>query len=184
MKFYLNISVDNFYTLNKKGQEAPVNPYVTATLLVAHSNLEHLRIYLSSGIYRLINTDELMHKTRQILSVVDDSRLLTYSYLKQVVNNLLLSDRCFEGAPKFDRGFVIFDNGVLDLKTKDFKPHSPHYFCISKVSFSYDPKAKCPTFISFLYSFCSGYDDRVFFLRAWLNALIFQRLNLQTFLVV
>lgn len=194
MKNYLNVSRDKFYILDKKGKQVLVDPVITAELLIAHSNLEHLRVYLSvgvfylydndSGIYVQLNHDQLIHKTGQILFLLDDYRVRKHSYLKLVVNNLLVGSRVFEGNPQFDRGLLVFENGVLDLYKQNFHNYSAEYFCVSKLSFPYIPGALCPNFMNFILSFSNGQEDRVQFLRAWLNALIFQRLHYQIFLVI
>nr|QYC94343.1 putative phage/plasmid DNA primase [Oedogonium sp. 210] len=193
MKIYLN-SKGSFLYKGDKGTLVPVPPIKAAQLLIEHSNFKHLRIYQdvnnyyiynsTEGIYIKISSDYLRTLTRKILQLTDDHRLYTHEYVTKVVNNLLISDLSYSGAPKPTRGYVAFMNGVLNLNTKEFVPHSPELFLTSKVSFVYDPKATCPRFMEFLQEFSLGHSDRISFVKAWLNALIFQRIDYQIFLVL
>ena len=43
------------------------------------------------------------------------------------------------------KNLINFKNGVLNIKTKKFNPHSPQYGFFNKLSYNYDPEAPTPT---------------------------------------
>ena len=45
---------------------------------------------------------------------------------------------------------VCLENGVLNVKTGEFKPHSHNEFFITKIHVTYNPEAKCPKIEKFL----------------------------------
>lgn len=45
---------------------------------------------------------------------------------------------------------ITVDNGVLNLRTRDFDAHDPHYMLTRRFNASYDPDAQCPKWMRFL----------------------------------
>lgn len=57
---------------------------------------------------------------------------------------------------------ICLNNGVLNIKTKEFFPHSPKYYFDSYVDVDYDPKAgNCPVFMKYLQTTFSGDVDTI-----------------------
>lgn len=185
----LNINKSKLFS---KG--VPVSPLICSELLAQHSDLKHMRIYKdynncyvydkSQGIYVNVSLDYLKTLIRKLLKETNIESLYTYSYVTKVFNNLTIGPQNFPGSPSFDKGFVVFNNGILQLSSGTFVDHNPVLFLNTKLPFKYDPEATCPLFNSFLYELCSGHLDRVKFLKSWLNVLIFQKVSFQVFFVL
>jgi P4 family phage/plasmid primase-like protien len=47
-------------------------------------------------------------------------------------------------------GLINVSNGMIDLKTGELKPHSPHYLSLHQIPISYDPKATAPDLDAFV----------------------------------
>nr|YP_009710029.1 putative phage/plasmid DNA primase [Coleochaete scutata]QFU80134.1 putative phage/plasmid DNA primase [Coleochaete scutata] len=92
--------------------------------------------------------------------------------------------KSYLGEPRFTLNMIVLENGVLNLKTRDFLPYSPDYFVISKLLFSYDKSANCPHFLNFLDQFCLQKEDRKELIRSWFYALVHQLLDLQIFMCI
>jgi P4 family phage/plasmid primase-like protien len=49
-----------------------------------------------------------------------------------------------------DPDFLNLQNGLLNIRTGEFKEHSPEHFSLVQLSIKYDPRAKCPAILRFL----------------------------------
>lgn len=56
-------------------------------------------------------------------------------------------------------------NGTLNLRTGELKPHDPRNFCTRCVTVAYDPDAKCPAFEAFLETISGGDAEWVAFIQ-------------------
>lgn len=82
-------------------------------------------------------------------------------------------------------GKICFANGVLDLATRQLLPHSPDFYFTSSLPFAWNPDAPEPAvFLDWLRAAVSGHDDQVQLLRAYLNAVVVGRPDLQRFLEI
>jgi putative DNA primase/helicase len=87
--------------------------------------------------------------------------------------------------PVAPRGVICFRNGVLNLRDRVLYPHSPDYFFISQLPFDWLPNAPDPqVVIDWLLEAVGGHSDQVRLLRAWINAIIQSRPDLQRFLEI
>lgn len=189
----LNLNKSKFFSKGTKGS-VPISPLLCSELLSQHSDLKHMRIFKdynncyiydkSQGIYINVSLDYLKTLIRKLLKETNVESLYTYSYVNKVFNNLTIGPQNFPGSPCFDKGFIVFNNGVLHLSSGSFIGHNPVLFLNSKLPFVYDPEASCPLFNNFLYELCSGHLDRVQFLKSWLNVIVFQKTSFQVFFVL
>ena len=93
----------------------------------------------------------------------------------------LLWDSVCDFTPK--PGVVGFKNGVLHLDDFSLHPHSPDYCLTSRLPFDWDVDAPEPQpVIDWLLEAVGGHADQVQLLRAWLNACVTGRPDLQRFL--
>lgn len=46
---------------------------------------------------------------------------------------------------------ICLKNGILNIITKEFIPHTPKHYFLHKLPINYDKNAKCPNFVKFLY---------------------------------
>lgn len=82
-------------------------------------------------------------------------------------------------------GLICFRNGVLELATRKLLRHSPRYFFTAQMPFDWNPKAPDPTpVIDWLRETVGGHEDQVQLLRAWFQAVIVGRPDLQRFLEI
>lgn len=80
-------------------------------------------------------------------------------------------------------GLICFKNGVLDLQSLRLMPHSPEYGFIAQMPFNWEPDAPDPELvIRWILEAVDGHADQVQLLRAYLNAMITGRADLQRFL--
>lgn len=78
-------------------------------------------------------------------------------------------------------GYIPFQNGLLSLSTKQLENHAPGYRFTWALPYNYNPKATCQPIIDWLTSML-GNDTEVQFIRAYLNAVVKSRTDLQVFL--
>lgn len=77
---------------------------------------------------------------------------------------------------------IPLENGVLDYKTRELRPHAPHYRFTWQLPFAYDPAAKCDEIIGWLMVAMQGQDFKVALCQAYLAAIVTSRSDLQMFL--
>lgn len=58
-------------------------------------------------------------------------------------------------------GYINLQNGILNIKTRELKPHSPSFYFKYILPFSYDPNADCPNFKRFLEQVTMGRQDLI-----------------------
>ena len=82
-------------------------------------------------------------------------------------------------------GKICFTNGVLDIATRELLPHSPEHYFTTALPYEWLPDAPDPTVvIDWLRGAVSGHDDQIQLIRAYLNAIVVGRPDLQRFLEV
>lgn len=97
------------------------------------------------------------------------------------VTKLLAYEATTEVEPA--QGKIPFQNGVLDLKTRELLPHSPDYGFTAAMPYPWDPNAPVPTVvIDWLLESVGGHTDQVQLLRAFLHAVVVGRPDLQRYL--
>lgn len=80
-------------------------------------------------------------------------------------------------------GKICFTNGVLDLATMTLLPHSPDHHFLHSLPYAWTPDGGDPSIIiDWLREAVGGNDDQVQLLRAYLNAVVVGRPDLQRFL--
>jgi P4 family phage/plasmid primase-like protien len=111
----------------------------------------------------------------------DGAEFSTMYYFGEILNNVKIAT--YEKNEKLNPyEYMNFQNGVLNLKTFEFAPHTPDLYFTSKTSYPYNPNADCPRFNQFLheiqddpkvilllqeiagYAFIPGYPHQYFFL--------------------
>lgn len=72
-----------------------------------------------------------------------------------------------------DTKVIVCGNGVLDIGTREFRPHGPQRFARRKITTDYDPTAQCPQFLALLSSMFSLHpsaEAAIDMYREWLGA--------------
>lgn len=101
--------------------------------------------YYDNGIWRKGGREIIESEAEAIL----DNKA-TISLIKEVVEKIKrLTIISFEEFNKLPEGVVCLLNGLLDLKTGEFRPHSSDYYFKSYIPIKYNPEANCPECLKF-----------------------------------
>lgn len=68
--------------------------------------------------------------------------------------------------------FVRVQNGILDLRNARLLPHSPDWFSLTMLPFSYDEDARAPTWEAFLESIWGNHPDQIEALQVWMGYML------------
>lgn len=173
----------------KNGQQAlaPHNKAATLlyeqefkSLLYYNPIVERWYQYQDSGIFSARTELKIQQEVFNAIERYCDNIGFSASYVSGVSKCLLLKA---VREQESNNQFICFKNGVLDLKTRQLLPHSPDYFFTSQLPFDWIPNAPYPKLVvDWLKETVGGHDDQVQLLRAFLNAIITGRSDLQRFL--
>jgi len=77
-------------------------------------------------------------------------RKLTTHFVNEVIN--AIKRRTYVSNTEFDKDPFIINvkNGLLDIRTKELKPHTPEYLSRIQINAEYNPDAKCPKIDKFI----------------------------------
>lgn len=84
--------------------------------------------------------------------------------------------------PAAKEDMIPFQNGLLDLTSGQLVPATPENASTWILPFEYDREARCPNFLGWLSETVEGDEATIALLRAWINALLTGRSDLQVFL--
>lgn len=84
--------------------------------------------------------------------------------------------------PKAKENIIPFQNGLLNLASGELVPATPENASTWILPFEYDREARCPNFLAWLSEAVEGDEATIALLRAWINALLTGRSDLQVFL--
>ncbi|MGI6638395.1 MAG: phage/plasmid primase, P4 family [Desulfobulbus sp.] len=79
-------------------------------------------------------------------------------------------------------GRIPFQNGLLDLSTRELAPATPESADTWHLPYQYQTGTGCPNFLAWLQQAVDGDEATVQLLRGWINALLVGRADLQYFL--
>ncbi|WP_013334786.1 phage/plasmid primase, P4 family [Gloeothece verrucosa] len=79
-------------------------------------------------------------------------------------------------------GLLPFNNGVKNLETGEFSPHSPGFRLTWCLPYNYDPLATCEPIVDWLKVMTKGDEQIIQFIRAHLNAVVTSRVDIQSYL--
>ena len=106
---------------------------------------DEIWVYIN-GIYEPIGKNIIKARVEQRLN-----KICKTHHVNEVINKI--ARKTFITREKFcceNPNLICVNNGVLDLKTRKLKPHSPDYFFATKIPVSYDKKATCHKILQFL----------------------------------
>jgi P4 family phage/plasmid primase-like protien len=83
------------------------------------------------------------------------------------------------GEKRDPRDFLVMQNGLYDTRNDVLYPHTPQFYATSKLRFAYDPDAKCPEFLKYIYEAQSGDQKAVDELQKMVGYLISHKTHLQ-----
>ncbi|RLI82035.1 hypothetical protein DRP04_04855 [Archaeoglobales archaeon] len=76
--------------------------------------------------------------------------LFGFSSMKTRILSEIKDETLIERKKVENKWLICLENGVLDLRTFEIKPHSPKCLLFNKIPVKYDPKADCPRIKQFL----------------------------------
>jgi putative DNA primase/helicase len=79
-------------------------------------------------------------------------------------------------------GYIPFKNGLLNLKSMQLERHAPGYRFTWALPYEYNPKATCQPIIDWFSEMLYHDGNAIQFIRAYLNAVVKSRTDLQVFL--
>ena len=110
------------------------------------------------GVYKIMLDQEV---SDMILTCLEEDMLLTYRTGRNVSDKIscLLSI-----IPKFevskDRGFIAnVKNGLLNIYTRELKPHTPDYMSLIQYNVTYDQNATCPLWEQCIHEWMEGDEE-------------------------
>ena len=106
------------------------------------------------GVYKPVGEDAIDHILDHLAG-----NLYTIHYSKEVIKKV--KARTLTNPKIFDQRLNLFgvSNGVVDLESGAFMPYHPNYNITLRSPVKYDPVAKCPKIINFLWSIFRNLDD-------------------------
>ena len=117
-------------------------------------------LYYESGVYNRLGEKFISAWIERRMHEARCCQYMKTHLVTEVINAIIRStyvDRSiFEESPEL----ICMDNGILNIETNEFIPHSPDYHFLVKLPVEYDPKAECPVFDKFLAEILPGQKDR------------------------
>jgi len=124
-------------------------------------------------VWKTIPVIEVTQKNGKVLKNAEDSTWHVQSQSGTRIREMvrLAQSRLAADINTFDNNLMLFncENGVLDLNSSNFDlmPHDPNQRLISLAPVVYDPTAKCPNFLKFIYQILDDDDDLVRTMQVW-----------------
>lgn len=109
-----------------------------------HKENDQLYIY-QNGVYKTKGETKIKQEAQKRLGRYRKNHWINETLETIRIDNYIPKER-FNNP---NNGLVV-ENGLLDLKRKRLKPHSPDHIHITKLPWSYDPEADCPEIKEFI----------------------------------
>ena len=137
------------------------------------------------GLWCQISEAEMKGDIRSKFERIKTS-LLPSGYSMKLINDVMeqlritvIFDDWYEG-----KELLLFENGVLNIETKEFKPSSRDLYITQQLPYQYDPYAKCEPIIQWLKGTQENNWSRTQVLRAWLRAVLLGYSEIQKFVEI
>ena len=95
-----------------------------------------------NGVYRPHGARRIKARAKAILQDLQKNKLWTNHKAKEAQAWIMADAPFLAEIPPLDTINVI--NGLLDVKTRKLRPHSPDFMSPIQLPMAYDPKAECP----------------------------------------
>jgi putative DNA primase/helicase len=118
------------------------------------------------GVY-IDGDDVLRAEIRELLE-----ELCTTHHSKEIIETI--KDRTAIDRDHFrvDARLINLNNGVLDINTRELKPHDPGHLFFSKIPVAYDPMADCPTIKKYLSEVLD--EEQVMIIQEWFGYALYR----------
>jgi len=120
-----------------------------------HQETEELYVY-ENGIYK--------PKGKAVVKSEAQRRLDQYVKSHYINESLEAVKRDNYTPPnKFNNPYdgIVVENGLLDVKNRELKDHSPEYVHLTKIPWKYDPEAECPEIKEFVSEIVNEGDEKL-----------------------
>jgi putative DNA primase/helicase len=101
---------------------------------------------------------------KEVIQIIAQRKLAEYSkngHLNEVLSYIKRETRIQRDSINQDRHLINLENGLYDIRTGTFKPHTPAVLSTIRIPVSYDPDATCPTIDRFLSEIVVAEDQQV-----------------------
>ena len=141
--------------------------------------------HINKGLWSALSDTEMKGEVKHKLELVKDE-ILPNGYSMNLVNDVLeqlritvIFDDWYEG-----NDYLLFTNGILIVKTKDFIPFDREMYLTQQLPYNYNPAATCEPIIKWLKHVQDDSWGRVQVLRAWLRAVLLSHSDIQKFVEI
>ncbi len=129
-------------------------------IIVNKPGLDIAEFYIfRDGVYKRCSKNEAKGYIKEYLPL----GVATDAMLNNVYNLLLCSPENTYGFAEINTNehMINVKNGVVDLKEKDLKKHSPELLSTIQLNCNYNPNAKCPLWLKYINTLCSDTEGKV-----------------------
>lgn len=112
--------------------------------------------HYDEGVYRLGGENLIKSVTQEKLC-----HQFTKSRINEVVEYIKIATQTNRDAINQEIHIINLNNGLYDLQTDEFKPHSPAVLSTIRIPVDYNPEAKCPNIDKFLSEVVSPEDKQL-----------------------
>lgn len=148
--------------------------------------LEFLQTYYGGDRYLICNDEDMYRYDGKIWRLVPDKTIeaeVTSAMIgaspqsswidgtmKQIKRMVTRNDiRIGSWGSRDTSSLIVYQNGILDLSTSEFMPHTPEYLAVNIMPYEYDPDAKCAAWVKFLHEIFEGDPERIALLQEFLG---------------
>lgn len=117
------------------------------------------KFHYRDGVYVSIKDNIIKKLARDVVNEISPTtwnRRYEADYMAALDHEIPFVDS-FDSNPDI----VNFSNGLLNIKTREFKEHTSDYYSTNQLAYDYDSNAKCPSFEEFLHDVFEDDEERV-----------------------
>jgi P4 family phage/plasmid primase-like protien len=191
---FLTKSSADRYKKEKKSRNPSSDQVTDVILQMYKGNLHYSQSHGSffvyehnrrKGLWCQLSDSEFKGDIRSKLEAIKGT-FLPSGYSMNLINDVMeqlritvIFDDWYEG-----KDLLLFENGVLNIQTKEFKPSSRDLYITQQLPYQYDPHAKCEPIIQWLKGTQENNWSRTQVLRAWLRAVLLGYSEIQKFVEI
>ena len=145
----VTLDIDTFFSIHERTGRLKPDPVKVARFLIDFFHFITLvdsgEIYwYDDGVYRP-HGDVVIKVFLELIYGEEDAVKIANKVLE------LVKIQTYIEREKLDpKNLIAVENGVIDLRTLEFKPHDPKYLLLQKLPVKYDPNADCPKIKKFM----------------------------------
>jgi P4 family phage/plasmid primase-like protien len=114
----------------------------------ARDAANNLYFYCDEGYYHPGGDAHIRERVKRIFIAIRREKEWTSRVSEETITFIAADARWLWSQPPLDT--INVDNGLLHLRTRELKPHSPDYLSPVRIAVTYDPSATCPAIDAFI----------------------------------